>query len=245
MSPSVLYLLPNLLSEESLASDWFPQLCFEVVPRLDGLICESEKGARRYLKLFTFPEGKSFRDVPLLVLSEHTKGEELGKMISQIKGGTWGLISDAGLPLLADPGSVLVALARRAGIRVVALPGPSSVILSLMLSGLPSQAFAFHGYLPREGGELIERLKVLEERSRKEGSTQLCIEAPYRNLKLFEAMVQTLKGETALSVASDLTGPKEFVITQTVKRWKGAPPPPIQKIPTIFLFYLTNPPICN
>lgn len=239
----MLYLLPNLLSEESVATDWFSKMCFDVVPTLDGLICESEKRARRYLKLFEFPEGRSFRDIPLLVLSEHTKEQELKEEIaSRVMKGTWGLIADAGLPLFADPGSALVALLRKGGAEVMALPGPSSIVLSLMLSGLPSQAFTFHGYLPREGGALTARIRELEDRSRMEGATQLCIEAPYRNVKLFEALLATLKGETMLCIASDLTGPKESVITLSVKAWKKRSPPPIHKIPTVFLFYLTNRP---
>lgn len=231
----MLYLLPNLLADEAEAG-WLAQACFEVVPRLDGLICESEKRARRYLKLFTFPEGRSFRDIPLCVLSEHTVSKELEEMVPPILQGTWGLISDAGLPLLADPGAQLVALVRQRGAQVVALPGPSSIVLSLMLSGLPSQAFAFHGYLPREQGPLIARLKILEERSLNEGSTQLFIEAPYRNERTFEALLSALRPSTQLCVASDLTGPHESVCTQSIRAWKTGSPPPLQKIPTIFLF---------
>lgn len=234
----MLYLLPNLLSDESQASDWFSKMCFDLVPTLDGLVCESEKRARRYLKLFTFPEGRSFRDIPLLVLSEHTKEEEIKELASKVMKGRWGLISDAGLPLFADPGSALVALLRKEGTEVVALPGPSSVVLALMLSGLPSQAFTFHGYLPRESGPLRERIRELEGRSRKEGATQLCIEAPYRNVKLLEALLTTLKSETTLCVASDLTGPMQRVLTHSVKEWKKSSPPQIHKVPTVFLFYL-------
>lgn len=231
----MLYLLPNLLSDESVATDWFSKACFDVVPRLDGLICESEKRARRYLKLFTFPEGRSFRDVELLVLSEHTEAGELeGEIAPRVMEGTWGLISDAGLPLLADPGSTLVALVRKMGAEVVALPGPSSIVLSLMLSGLPTQAFAFHGYLPRERGPLTERIRALEERSRKEGATQLFIETPYRNEKLFEALLSALKPTTELCVASNLTGPGERVQTLPVKAWQK---PLIHKVPAIFLFH--------
>src|SRR3990172_4141456 len=103
----MLYLLPNLLHPESSAAFWLPQGCFEIVPALDGLISESEKEGRRYLKRFLFPEGRSFRDVPLKLLSEQTKREELQELLALIEKGTWGLISDAGLPLLADPGSAL------------------------------------------------------------------------------------------------------------------------------------------
>ena len=233
----MLYLLPNLLSDECAEAGWLAQTCFEVVPKLDGLICESEKRARRYLKLFTFPEGKTFRDIPLLVLSEHTSAQEVKEeIVPRVLQGTWGLISDAGLPLLADPGSHLVALVRKKGVQVVALPGPSSIVLSLMLSGLHTQAFAFHGYLPRDRVPLVARLKALEERSLKEGSTQLFIEAPYRNVKTFEGLLSALKGNTELCVATDLTGPQERVLTQPVRTWKQGSPPPIHKIPTIFLF---------
>lgn len=233
----MLYLLPNLLIDECKASDWLPGLCFDIVPKLDGLICENEKRARVFLKLFAYPEGRSFRDIPLLVLNEHTPHEEIrSELIPQIKKGTWGLVSDCGLPLLADPGSALVAAARKENIQVVALPGPSSVFLSLMLSGLPTQQFAFHGYLPREASPLAARLKELEERSKREGSTHLFIEAPYRNVKLFEVLLKELHSKTHLCVAAGLTGPDEWVKAQPIQAWKQSSQPPIHKIPTIFLF---------
>ncbi len=233
-----LYLLPNLLTETSDPKHCLPGLCFEIVPKLDGLICESEKRGRAYLKLFPFPNGRTFKDIPLYELSEHTNIKELtDALLPKMTQLTWGLISDCGLPLFADPGSALVAAAKGANIQVIALAGPSSIVLGLMLSGLPTQQFSFHGYLPREERALAFRLQELEARSSREGATHLFIEAPYRNLKLFNTLCTTLKGSTKLCLASNLTAPDEWVHTAPISVWKRSPPPPIDKIPTLFLFH--------
>lgn len=221
----MLYLLPNLLSPEADPRLWFPAALWKIVPTLDGLFCESEKEGRRYLKLFDFPEGKSFRDVPLRLVNEHTQEAEIES------DQTWGLISDCGLPLLADPGARLVPKASK----VIALSGPSSIILALMLSGMSGQNFAFHGYLPREEEKRKQKIALLEKRAREEGSVHIFIETPYRNKALFDALLHTLSPHTLLCVATDLTGPAEHVETRPIKEWKRRSPPSIHKLPSIFL----------
>lgn len=233
----MLYLLPNLLHETADPSVWFPETLKTLIPTLDGLIVENEKEGRRYLKLFEFPEGKSFRDVAMAVLSEHTTPQELHELLKPLKQGqTWGLISDCGLPLLADPGATLVHLAQEANIPIQALPGPSSLILGLMLSGLPTNRFAFHGYLPRKEHEREATIKTLEARSAQEEATQAFIEAPYRNEALFKALLATLKPHTELCLATDLTAPTQSVKTLPIAKWRQAKPPAIHKCPTLFLF---------
>ena len=138
----LLLLLPNVLSEEE---STFCHLALDLgkkIGSLDGLIAESEKGGRRYLKRFTFPEGRTFRDVPIRLLNEHTESKQLNELLDPIlKGETWGIVSDAGLPCIADPGALLVSLARKKGVNIEAISGPSSVFLALMLSGLSAQKF--------------------------------------------------------------------------------------------------------
>ncbi len=233
-----LILLPNVLHEgESDLSLLFPPAVEKKVCSLQGLIAENEKEARRYLKRFTFPEGRSFRDIPLKLLNEHTKKEELADLLAPImQGEVWGLISDAGLPCLADPGAHLVLLARQKGVLVEAICGPSSIFLALMLSGLGAQNFTFHGYLPREENLLKPRIKALEKESELEGRTQLCIEAPYRGQSLMQVLIQELKPNTLLSVCVHLTAPDQEIHTFSVQQWRKNPPLDMQKRPAIFLF---------
>lgn len=225
--PGKLILLPNLL-EESLSPERFlPAALAQVVQSMDGLIAESEKAGRRYLRKFLSHEEMATK--PLLLLNEHTK--ELGTLLEPLKRGEcWGLISDAGLPCIADPGSDLVWLARGAGVAIETYAGPSSILFALQLSGLPSQRFAFHGYLPREVPLLEKTIRELEKQS----TTQIFIEAPYRSTKLLEILLKTLSPKTKLCVAANLTTPDELVISQVVAKWT---PVDLGKSPAVFLFF--------
>ena len=235
--PSKLTLLPNVLSEET--EDIFiyvPAILEKVVTSLDGLIVENEKEARKYLKRFTFPEGKTFRDVPMKVLNEHTKNQELKELLYPVlKGENWGVVSDAGLPCIADPGAKLVALAKRKGVKVEAITGPSSLILALMLSGFSAQKFSFQGYLKRDSKELCAEIKELEAESKQKNMTQVFIEAPYRSQQLFDALLRVLEEDTNLSIASNLTAKDEISETFPVKEWKKRGSPSLHKKPTVFL----------
>ncbi|MBM3197782.1 MAG: SAM-dependent methyltransferase [Chlamydiae bacterium] len=220
--PGKLFLLPNLLTEEDecpLRS--MPSRVGEIVPSLDGLIAESEKGARRYLKKFPFPEGRRFQEVPIYLLNEHTKQEEITSLLEPLlQGKTLGLISDAGLPCLADPGAPLVFLARQKDIEVEAIPGPSSLILALMLSGLSAQKFSFLGYLDKDVEKRRFAIKQLEKESKQKGMTQVFIEAPYRSAALLTTLLETLEESTQLSVSTRLTYPDEMTITLPIRLWK-------------------------
>lgn len=227
-----LLLLPNLLNKEASHELFFPSSVDRAVQTLDGLIAENEKEGRAFLKRFTYPENRTFRDIPIRVFNEHTQEvEELMEPMRQ--GQKWGLISDAGLPIIADPGYQLVRRATDLGVTVKVFVGPSAIVHALLLSGLSAQRFAFHGYLPKSPGE---RLKLLESRSAEEKSTQVFMEAPYRNQQMLEQLLQTLAEETLLCVAWDLTLPTQGVELHPIRAWKKRSLPNIHQRPAIFLF---------
>jgi 16S rRNA (cytidine1402-2'-O)-methyltransferase len=194
-----LYLLPNSLHEKSTWS-YTP-------PHIDALIAESDKGGYQYLKRFGMPK------VPIYLLNEHTdKPVELLKITEE----NVGLISDAGLPCLADPGSPLVAAARKKGIVVEAIPGPNSIMMALQLSGFSGQAFTFYGYFPREEKDLSAKIRSLPK-----GMAHLFIETPYRTEKLFRMLLAILQPQDQLCVACELMGPNGFVETRSIQEWKN------------------------
>lgn len=230
----MLILLPTFLSETNRDLAYLPPVIGQITPTLDGLIAESMKEALVFLK--QFPLKVKPHHLPVGILDEHSKPDDLEFLMEPlVKGETWGLISDAGLPCIADPGSQLVRLAREKGIPVRAIPGPSSIPLALMLSGLPSQSFSFRGYLPKEPKAREERIKELERLSKKERSLQLFIEAPYRNEAALDSLIKTLEPETWLSVCKDLLGKDEAVHTARVKSWRRGRPFGLDKSPALFL----------
>lgn len=233
----LLLLLPNTLSDQDEGGlGDLPASLQTKVPFLDGIVAESEKEARRYLKRFVYPEGKSFRDIPIRLLNEHTENKDILELLDPIaKGEVWGLISDAGLPCIADPGARLVTLAKKRGIKVEAISGPSSIFLSLMLSGLSAQKFCFQGYLERDPAKLKQQIKELEKESKQKSMTQVFIEAPYRSLNMLSALLETLEGTTKLGVFSNLTCQDEFAETLSVDGWKKREKPDLHKKPTVFL----------
>jgi 16S rRNA (cytidine1402-2'-O)-methyltransferase len=230
-----LYLLPNLLSDELLPDAFLPKRVGEVILELDGLIVENEKVARKYLSKFKLK--MPIQAMPLVVLDEHTPQQDIAALLDPIlRGEQWGLLSDAGLPCIADPGHQLVYAAHQKDVSVVALVGPCSIVLALMLSGLPAQNFSFHGYLPREPEERKKRIAALEQEAKREGRTQAFIETPYRNQEMLQDLLSVLQGTTRLAVAWDLTMPTEQVIVRPVSQWKKMELPDIKKKPAIFLF---------
>lgn len=227
-----LLLLPNVLGDVAHHELFLPASVDKAVESLDGLIAESEKGGRRFLS--RFKHEKKTHDIPLALLNEHTKKDEIDFLLEPIrKGERWGLISDAGLPCIADPGHDLVFRARNSGILVQAFNGPSSILLALMLSGLPGQNFTFNGYPIMESAPMLRKL---EKRSQEEKTTQIFIEAPYRSQKFLEALLENLDDSTLLATAWDLTLPTQGVVSQPVALWKKSPLPNLVKKPAIFLF---------
>ena len=232
-----LILFPNVLDPSQSHEEFFASGVQEAVLEIDGLIAESEKRGRAFLKRFTFKEPKTFRDVPIRVLSEHTKDHEVVDLLVPILNGEkWGLVSDCGLPCIADPGAELVLKAHQHKVKLETFPGPSSIIYALMLSGLSANSFSFHGYLPRKPHELQERLHYLAKHASASGQTQVFIEAPYRTGKLLQDLINCLPPKTLLSLAWNLTLPNQGVMTQTIYEWKKGSMPNLEKSPAVFLF---------
>lgn len=230
-----LYLLPNLLSDELLPDNFLPKRVADVILQLDGLIVENEKVARKYLSKFKIK--MPIQAMPMSVLNEHTQAQEFASLLEPlVRGEVWGLLSDAGLPCIADPGHQLVQMAHQKEIAVEALVGPCSLVLALMLSGLPAQNFSFNGYLPREPEERKARIVQLEQQSKKETKTEIFIETPYRNQELLIDLLAVLQDTTRLAVAWDLTLPSEKIVTRKVSEWKKTGMVDIKKKPAVFLF---------
>lgn len=229
-----LILLPNLLGPHKDHTQFLPQSVETAAASLDGLIAESENAGRRYLSRFIAKE-KAFQ-VPIAIYNKNTRYDEVDFLLDPLKKGeTWGLISDAGLPCVADPGSKLVFRANQLGIKVDALPGPSSIYLALMLSGLPGQCFSFLGYLDKDINKLKQQVKELERESKQKKMTQIFMERPYQNQKTLQALLETLNNSTYLTLAWELTNPGQRVITQKIKVWKTQVLPNLDKKNTIFL----------
>ena len=219
-----LILLPNLLDGQAPLEGSIPPIVHDIIPTLDGLIAENEKAGRHFLMKFT----KEFRGIEIRVLSEHTK--DLGELLTGE--GKWGVVSDAGLPCIADPGARLVTLARKKGIAIRAIPGPSSIFLALMLSGLSAQAFTFHGYFPRDPQGRARTIRKLQK-----NHTHVCIEAPYRNDHLLQGLIDHLPEEARLCVAWNLTAPDQGVVVKRVLQWKKSSIT-LGKVPAIYVMQL-------
>lgn len=229
-----LILLPNLLGDHRYHAPFLPSSVDKVVSTLDGLIAESEQVGRRYLS--RFETKKPAKEIPIAVYNKNNPDDDIDFMLEPIvKGERWGLLSDSGLPCMADPGSKLVRRARQRGLQVQAFVGPSSVTHALMLSGLPGQKFYFHGYLDKDFQNRHREILKMEKHSAKEQCTEIFIETPYRNQALIEQLVSVLSDDTWLCAAWELTMPEQGVLSQTVGQWKKSPLPNLEKKNAIFL----------
>ncbi|MEE4177254.1 MAG: SAM-dependent methyltransferase [Bacteroides sp.] len=229
-----LYLIPASLGGDDITSIW-PSANVALVNQLDEFIVENVRTARRFLRSAGF--SRPFEDVPFHLLNKHTKPIEIsGYLNAALKGKSIGLLSEAGCPCIADPGQAIVAIAHQKNIRVIPLVGPSSILLALMASGFNGQNFAFNGYLPIQKPERTSKLKNLEQKAWNEGQTQIFMETPFRNNQLMDHMVSTLRRDTLLCVACDLTLPVEFIKTQPIGFWKKEMPD-LHKRTSIFLLY--------
>lgn len=227
-----LILIPNFISPTQ-SPDIFSEEVKNKVKTLDGVIVESEKLARALLRHFSFEKYPSFRELPMFVLNEHQGITK--QMLEMMKEGkTLGLISDAGLACLADPGSDLIFEARRQGIKIQTCGVPSAIIQALMLSGLCGQAFYFVGYMPKEEKDFIEKAKKLEKLSQEEKTTIAFIETPYRNEFCLKTLAKVLKPETKIAYLQDLAGENEYVFVDLIKNFK-IDMAKILKEPTVFV----------
>ena len=227
-----LYLIPVPIHEGE-ASFSIPKGVIERVKQLNHFVVENEKTARKMIRCI-YPE-VSQPDLTLSILDKNTPTTEIESLLSPCQKGTSiGLMSEAGVPAVADPGSRLVEAAHQKNINVIPLVGPSSILLALMASGLNGQSFAFNGYLPIDSNDKKRTVLELEKRSFSFGQTQIFMETPYRNDKMFEFLLKILGNETLLSVAVEINGDKEYIKTLPVSMWKTTASPDLHKRPAIF-----------
>lgn len=231
MSRSVVYLIPTVLAED--ANETIPPYVIAAIQQCEVFFVENERTARRWLK-------KVWREMVIDNYPWYTihKAEEevMGPFRQCIKEGKKiGIISEAGCPGVADPGQLLVAVAQDLNAQLKPLVGPSAILLSLMASGLNGQDFRFRGYIPIDGAERSKIIRQMEQDVKKDGCTQLFIETPYRNNAMVKDLLNILQGTTRLCIAADITSPREYVVTRTIREWKEKGVPDLHKIPVMFL----------
>lgn len=236
--PGTLFLIPNTLGPTEALASVIPDHVQALTARLDYFVAENAKTARAFLKLVgaVHPLAKPMQELKIAELNVNTPAQALQGLLEPLLAGQdAGLLSEAGVPAVADPGADLVRLAHQHGIPVRPLVGPSSILLSVMASGLNGQSFAFNGYLPTDAAQRGKRIQELEKRSRAEKQTQLFIETPYRNGALLEALLASCQGSTLICVATDISLESETIRTMSAAAWKSAPAPDFHKKPTVFL----------
>lgn len=229
----MLFLIPAYLSDESPA-DYFAPVVREYIMQTDFFFVENEKTARKVIKFFA-PEKKQ-ADLKLFLLDKYSESTDLkAAQELMLNGRDFGLLSEAGLPCIADPGNIMVKWCHENDIRVVPVNGPSSIILALISSGFSGQQFTFHGYLPIDRDHRRKALLNLEQTVVKSGYSQIFMETPYRNNQLLEDLCKTLNPNTKLCVAANINHPAaELIRTKTVREWR-AKPFDLHKVPAVFV----------
>lgn len=241
---AAVYLIPVTLGETPI-EQVLPSYNHDIIVGIRHFVVENVRSARRFLK-----KVESSIDIDTLTfyeLNQHTDRSRIDTYLDPVikQKVPVGIISEAGCPAVADPGADVVAIAQRKGLKVVPLVGPSSMIMSVMASGLNGQSFAFNGYLPIDDDKRLQRIKQLEARAWSEDQTQLFIETPYRNLRMMQTLLQALRPQSRVCLASNITCPDELIKTHTVAEWKqllkGKSEEELSKlvprVPSIFLIY--------
>lgn len=240
INKGTLYLIPVPIGNCA-ANQILPEPVLETTRELDVFIVENAKSARAYLK--SVIKDKALQNIAVHQLDKHHSNREMLVDIFKstlLNGQDVGVMSESGMPALADPGSEAVILAHEMAVPVAPLVGPSSLFLALAASGLNGQKFSFHGYLPKEKSERKSAIKDLESSSRKTGTTHIFIETPYRNEQLFDDLINSLSGELLLCIASDVSGPEQFIKTQKINSWRQIAKPKLKDIPTVFLIGISG-----
>ena len=233
MKKGDLYLIPSSIADNTGKLNLTPQLA-EIIPGIHHFIAEHAREARRFISSLKL--GIKIDELEFRELNKHSEPGELASILDPaLSGNNMGLLSDAGCPGVADPGAEVVKLAHQKKIRVIPLVGPSSILLALMASGLSGQNFRFSGYLPIDQKSLKNKITELEIQSRKHNETQIFIETPYRSDKLLDLLINNLNPTTLLTLAKDLTGSEEKIVTMPVSKWKQQSMK-IGKSPCVFLF---------
>lgn len=232
-----LYLIPVTLGDIS-PFEVLPLSIKKVIEGINHYVVENEKTARRFIK--SIVPSKSQPDLVLFPINKYTDTAEVPSFLDPcIQGHNMGVMSEAGVPGVADPGADVIKVAHQKGIQVIPLVGPSSILMAVMASGLNGQNFAFNGYLPIDNMERRKRIKELESRSFNEQQSQLFIETPYRNNKMMEELLVQLHAETEVCIACDITLPTEYIKTMSVNLWKKQVPD-LHKRPCIFMIHKNN-----
>ena len=215
-----LYMIPCPISDSTAVYDVVPEANRRVIDSLDYFIVENVRSARRFLSKAGIQ--RKIDELEFVELNEHTTaGAAVEAMVKPLlQGRSAGVISEAGVPGVADPGALVVEACHRRGIRVVPLVGPSSILMAMMASGLNGQSFAFCGYIPAKTEERRSRLRTLEKVSAQLKQTQIIIETPYRNDSLFSDILSVCNGSTRVCIAADITLPEAFIKTRKVSEWK-------------------------
>ena len=229
----MLFLIPAYLSDES-PKDYFAPSIKEYILKTDYFFVENEKTARKVIKFFA-PEKKQ-SDLKLFLLDKYSESNDLKEAQKLMKSGQdFGLLSEAGLPCIADPGNVMVKWCHENNIKVIPINGPSSIILALISSGFNGQEFTFHGYLPIDREQKKKQILFLENQVQKSGYSQIFMETPYRNNQLLEDLIKFLNPNTKLCIAANINHPtEEFIKTLKISDWKNKKPE-LHKIPVVFV----------
>jgi len=225
-----LYLIPTVLAEGT-APEVLPAGVIQALQTLDVFFVENVRTARRFISSLKI--GKRIDEITFYELHKDTPREETRKKLGELRTDA-GIISEAGVPCVADPGSIAVGLAHELGYRVKPLVGPSSILLALMGSGFTGQSFSFHGYLPIDRAERAKTLRHLEKEAAQSGQTQIFMETPYRNNQMLQTIMEVCQPATSLCIAANLTGENELMQTRSVAQWRKSTPD-INRQPAIFL----------
>jgi 16S rRNA (cytidine1402-2'-O)-methyltransferase len=227
-----LYLIPNILADDNPES-FLGNYVNEQVHHIKHFIVETEKDARAHIKRLKIATPQN--ELQLFLWNEHSNKSEVSQLLKALENGMdAGIITDAGLPCVADPGSDVVALAHQKNIEVIPLPGASSILMALMASGMNGQGFTFHGYLPIDKIARAKKIKELEQDAGRKNQAQIFMEAPYRNNQLLEDILKNTSSQTRICVAMNISGANQFIKTQTNKQWLTTKVD-LHKKPVIFL----------
>lgn len=228
-----LFLVPHVLDAEA-PDSFIPEYTRQQIHHVQHFIMESEKAGRALIKRLQIKTPQN--DIHIGLCNEHTNHAAIKTLLKPLSEGfDMGLMSDAGIPCVADPGYEVVLAAHAMAVQVIPLPGSSSLMMALMASGLGGQSFAFHGYLPIEKPLRIKKIKELETAAKKWGQTQIFMEAPYRNNAMIADILSSCSGETMLTLAADISSANEYISTQSISKWKQIGPPDLHKRPCVFL----------
>lgn len=232
MTAPALYLIPTTLGNTP-AEQVFPPANHDIIIGIKHFIVEETRTARRFLKYID--RSIDIDALTFYPMGKHSDGSTYRQYLQPLREGvSIGMLSEAGCPAVADPGSAIVAMAQEEGLKVVPLVGPSSILLALMASGMNGQSFAFNGYLPINETDRLHALKRFEARAAKENQTQIFIETPFRNKNLIETLLRHLNPATRLCIAAGVTCDNEYIRTRTVAQWRGCTLPDLSHTPTIF-----------